>query len=115
MSLDNVLAVAGAPRAGIPACWSRGWRVSVVLMAVAATLIARLLERYRWIAWVGLSIVLFVACKLIWEGGVRRAGAYAGVTLGAARRGCGGGRSCIKAGVTRFRCRVGDDVGSIRS
>ncbi len=46
-----------------------GLAVSVVLMAVAATLIARLLERHRWIAWVGLLIVLFVACKLIWEGG----------------------------------------------
>jgi YjbE family integral membrane protein len=68
MSLDNVLAVAGAAH-GHFGVLIVGLAVSVVLMAVAATLIARLLERYRWIAWVGLLIVLFVACKLIWEGG----------------------------------------------
>ena len=69
MSLDNVLAVAGAARGHI---WVlvAGLAVSVVLMAVAATLIARLLERQRWLAWVGLLIVLFVAGKLIWEGGL---------------------------------------------
>ena len=66
MSLDNVLAVAGAAR-GHTGVLVAGLAVSVVLMAVAATLIARLLERYRWIAWVGLLIVLFVACKLIWK------------------------------------------------
>jgi YjbE family integral membrane protein len=68
MSLDNVLAVAGAARGHIGVLIA-GLAVSVVLMAVAATLIAKLLERYRWIAWVGLLIVMFVACKLIWEGG----------------------------------------------
>ncbi len=68
MSLDNVLAVAGAARGHVGVLIA-GLAVSVVLMAVAATLIAKLLERYRWIAWVGLLIVLFVACKLIWEGG----------------------------------------------
>ena len=68
MSLDNVLAVAGAARGHIGVLVA-GLVISVVLMAVAASLIARLLERYRWIAWVGLLIVLFVACKLIWEGG----------------------------------------------
>ena len=67
MSLDNVLAVAGAAR-GHAVVLIVGLAVSVVMMAVAATLIARLLERYRWIAWIGLLIVLFVACKLIWEG-----------------------------------------------
>ena len=68
MSLDNVLAVAGAARGHVGVLVA-GLAMSVVMMAVAATLIARLLERYRWIAWVGLAIVLFVACKLIWEGG----------------------------------------------
>ena len=68
MSLDNVLAVAGAARGHVGVLIA-GLAASVLLMAVAATLIARLLERYRWIAWVGLLIVLFVACKLIWEGG----------------------------------------------
>jgi predicted tellurium resistance membrane protein TerC len=68
MSLDNVLAVAGAARGHIGVLVA-GLAASVILMAVAATLVARLLERYRWIAWVGLLIVLFVAGKLIWEGG----------------------------------------------
>lgn len=68
MSLDNVLAVAGAAR-GHVGVLIVGLAVSVVMMAVAASLIARLLERFRWLAWVGLLIVLFVACKLIWEGG----------------------------------------------
>jgi YjbE family integral membrane protein len=67
MSLDNVLAVAGAANGNI---WvlAIGLAVSIVLMAVAATLIARMLERRRWIAWIGLLIVLSVALKLIWEG-----------------------------------------------
>ncbi len=68
MSLDNVLAVAGAAQGRIGILLA-GLGVSVVLMAVAATLVARLLERFRWLAWAGLLIVLFVACKLIWEGG----------------------------------------------
>jgi YjbE family integral membrane protein len=67
MSLDNVLAVAGAA-GGNQWVLAIGLTVSIVLMAVAASLIARLLERRRWIAWVGLLIVLFVAVKLIWEG-----------------------------------------------
>ena len=46
-----------------------GLAVSVVLMGVAASLIASLLERHRWIAWVGLYIVLYVALKMIWDGG----------------------------------------------
>jgi YjbE family integral membrane protein len=68
MSLDNVLAVAGAAHGQL---WVlvTGLAVSVVLMGVAANLIARLLERQRWIAWVGLLIVLYIALKLIWEGG----------------------------------------------
>ena len=68
MSLDNVLAVAGAANGHF---WvlAVGLVVSIVLMAAAATLIARLLERYRFIAWVGLAVVLFVAGKMIWEGG----------------------------------------------
>jgi predicted tellurium resistance membrane protein TerC len=41
----------------------------VVLMGIAASFIAKLLERHRWIAWVGLVIVLYIALKLIWEGG----------------------------------------------
>ena len=67
MSLDNVLAVAGAA-AGHPWVLAAGLAVSVVLMGVAAGMIAHALERHRWIAWVGLAIVLYVAFKLIWQG-----------------------------------------------
>jgi len=65
MSLDNVLAVAGAAEGHL---WvlALGLALSVVL---AANLVAKLLERYRWIAWVGLLIVLTVALRLIWDGG----------------------------------------------
>ena len=68
MSLDNVLAVAGASREH-PWVMVVGLGVSVVLMGLAARGIAALLERRRWIAWVGLSIVLYIAVKLMWEGG----------------------------------------------
>ena len=67
MSLDNVLAVAGASN-GHTWVLVTGLAVSVVLMGVAANAIAGLLERWRWIAWVGLLIVLYVAIKLIWDG-----------------------------------------------
>jgi YjbE family integral membrane protein len=68
MSLDNVLAVAGAAQGHL---WVLviGLSLSVVLMGVAANLVARLLVRHRWIAWIGLLIVLAVALQLIWHGG----------------------------------------------
>jgi YjbE family integral membrane protein len=67
MSLDNVLAVAGAADGNV---WVlvAGLAFSVVLMGIAASLIARLLERHRWIAWVGLAIVFWIALRLIWDG-----------------------------------------------
>lgn len=68
MSLDNVLAVAGAAQGRLWVLVS-GLGVSVVLMGVAASFVARLLERYRWIAWLGLLIVLYIALKLVWDGG----------------------------------------------
>lgn len=68
MSLDNVLAVAGAAGEHMGVLVA-GLAVSVVLMAVAASLIARLLERYRWISWIGLLVVLAVAIELIVKGG----------------------------------------------
>jgi YjbE family integral membrane protein len=68
MSLDNVLGVAGAA-AGQMWVLVVGLSLSVVLMGVAANLVARLLTRHRWIAWVGLLIVLVVALRLIWDGG----------------------------------------------
>ena len=67
MSLDNVLAVAGAAREH-PWVLVAGLAISVVLMGAAASLVARLLDRYRWLAWIGLAIVLYIACKMIWEG-----------------------------------------------
>ena len=67
MSLDNVLAVAGAAR-DHPWVLVFGLVLSVILMGVAANFIARYIERYRWIAWVGLLVILWVAVKMIWEG-----------------------------------------------
>jgi predicted tellurium resistance membrane protein TerC len=74
MSLDNVLAVAGAAHDRL---WVlvTGLLLSVGLMGLAAGLIARLLERHRWIAWIGLLIVLYVAVTMIWHGGHEVAGA----------------------------------------
>lgn len=68
MSVDNVLAVAGAAH-GHPWVLVAGLLFSVVLMGVAATLIAQLLGRFRWIGWIGLLIVLQVAIDMIWTGG----------------------------------------------
>ena len=68
MSLDNVLAVAGAA-GGHTWVLVVGLAVSVVLMGLAATWIAGLLERHRWIGWVGLLIVFYVALQLVWDGG----------------------------------------------
>lgn len=68
MSLDNVLAVAGAAREH-PSVLIFGLLMSVALMGVAASWIARLLHRYQWIGYVGLIIVLYVAFHMIWEGG----------------------------------------------
>jgi YjbE family integral membrane protein len=67
MSLDNVLAVAGAAREH-PWILVFGLILSVLLMGIAANLIARYIERYRWIAWVGLLVILWVALKMIYEG-----------------------------------------------
>lgn len=69
MSLDNVLAVAGAARAH-PGILIVGLLLSVVLMGVAANFIARYIERYRWIAYIGLAVILYVALKMIYEGWV---------------------------------------------
>jgi YjbE family integral membrane protein len=67
MSLDNVLAVAGAAREH-PAILVFGLLLSIVLMGVAASAIANLLHKHRWIGFVGLAIVLYVAVHMIWEG-----------------------------------------------
>ncbi len=76
MSLDNVLAVAGAA-AGRTWILLLGLSLSVVLMGVAANLLANLLERRRWVAWAGLLVVLYVAIAMIWHGAFDVAGAVA--------------------------------------
>jgi YjbE family integral membrane protein len=67
MSLDNVLAVAGAAR-GSFVILTAGLVVSVALMGVASEYLARLLARYPWISWIGLAIVTFVAFRMIYDG-----------------------------------------------
>jgi YjbE family integral membrane protein len=67
MSLDNVLAVAGAAREH-PAVLVAGLLVSIALMGAAANAIAALLGRHRWIGYLGLAIVLYVALHMVWEG-----------------------------------------------
>lgn len=67
MSLDNVLAVAGAAREH-PGILIIGLILSVFLMGIAANFIAKYIERYRWIAYVGLAVILYVAGKMIYDG-----------------------------------------------
>jgi YjbE family integral membrane protein len=67
MSLDNVLAVAGAAQHHFEALVF-GLALSVVMMGIAATFIARLLHRFRWIAWIGLLLIFFVALRMLLEG-----------------------------------------------
>jgi YjbE family integral membrane protein len=68
MSLDNVLAVAGASR-DHPWVLVFGLMLSIALMGVAAAYIANLLQKHRWIAYVGLVVILYVALDMIWRGG----------------------------------------------
>lgn len=69
MSLDNVLAVAGAAREH-PTILVFGLILSIALMGIAASFIARLLNRYHWIAYVGLAIILYVALNMIYRGSI---------------------------------------------
>jgi YjbE family integral membrane protein len=68
MSLDNVLAVAGAAGEYIEVLIF-GLVLSVILMGVASAFIAKLLHRYPWIGYLGLAIILYVALRMIWHGG----------------------------------------------
>src|SRR5262252_9988956 len=74
MSLDNVLAIAGAAREH-PFVLAFGLLLSIALMGLAANLIAQLLQKHRWIAYVGLAIVLYVACEMIYRGALELIGA----------------------------------------
>jgi len=67
MSLDNVLAVAGAAREH-PVIMIFGLGLSIAMMGVAASLIARLLQNHRWIAYVGLAVILYVAVEMMFRG-----------------------------------------------
>ena len=67
-SLDNVLAVAGVVRDQPPWVLFAGLGLSVILTGFAATLVSKLLQRFPWIGYVGLAIVLFVSGHMIWDG-----------------------------------------------
>jgi len=67
MSLDNVLAVAGAAREH-PMVMIFGLALSIAMMGVAASFIAHLLQNHRWIAYVGLAVILYVAVEMIFRG-----------------------------------------------
>jgi YjbE family integral membrane protein len=69
MSLDNVLAVAGVARENLPVLVI-GLVLSVAFMGLAAAVIARLLNRQQWIAYVGLAVIVYVALAMIWDGTV---------------------------------------------
>lgn len=82
MSLDNVLAVAGAAREH-PWVLIFGLGLSIALMGIAANYIASLLQRHRWIAYVGLAVILYVSLEMIWRGAHEvwpLVGAYLGAT-----------------------------------
>lgn len=79
MSLDNVLAVAGAARDS-PVLLAIGLVVSIALMAVAAEFVARLLHRHRWVVWIGLVIVLYVSLDMI-HAGIVNVSLHLGITL----------------------------------
>jgi YjbE family integral membrane protein len=67
MSLDNVLGVAGAAR-GHPMLLVAGLVISIALMGVAASFVARIMQRFAWLAWLGIAIIAYVAVHMIWEG-----------------------------------------------
>jgi YjbE family integral membrane protein len=67
MSLDNVLVIAGAAREH-PFVLAFGLLLSVALMGIAADLISQLLQKHHWIAYLGLAIILYVACEMIYRG-----------------------------------------------
>ena len=67
MSLDNVLLVASIARDN-PALLVVGLTFSVLLMGFAANIVARLIERYQWVNYIGLAVILWVACSMVYEG-----------------------------------------------
>ena len=69
MSLDNVLAVAAVARHH-PVVLLIGLALAVAFMGIAASMIARLLDRHRWIAWVGVALIAWVGVVMVWDGGL---------------------------------------------
>ena len=67
MSLDNVLVVAGIAREN-PAVLFVGLTITVLIMGIASTFVARLIQRWHWIAWIGLVLILYVALRMVYEG-----------------------------------------------
>ena len=67
MSLDNVLAVAAVARGNIPLL-TIGLGISIIMMGLLGGALANLLQRFRWIAWVGLALIIWIAGGLLWEG-----------------------------------------------
>ena len=84
MSLDNVLAVAGAAK-GSFAVLTIGLIIGIVLMALASHFIAGLLVRFPWITWIGLLIVVYVALSMIWDGWHQIGREYPRLSIGALR------------------------------
>jgi len=81
MSLDNVLAIAGAARQH-PMVLIAGLLLSITITGVAASWIARLLHRHRWIGYLGLAIVLYVAAHMIWDGAHKVVGHFKSADAG---------------------------------
>jgi YjbE family integral membrane protein len=77
MSLDNVLAIAGIARGNLPMLIV-GLAVSILLMGLAATLIAKLLDRFRWIAYAGVALIAWIGIEMTWEGAHQLLGWFRG-------------------------------------
>lgn len=91
MSLDNVLAVAGAAKENI-AVLVFGLALSVALMGFAANVLAKLLERHKWIGYLGLAIIAYVAADMIWRGSLEiQAQVLSWLTVPCASPDCGFG------------------------
>ena len=80
MSLDNVLAVAGAAQ-DHPVILVFGLGLSIALMGIAASFIARLLQKHHWIAYVGLAVILYVAVEMVYRGALMSAACGDAVTV----------------------------------
>ena len=85
MSLDNVLAIAGIARGNLPML-ILGLGVSIVLMGVAASIIARLLARFRWIAYAGVALIAWIGIEMTYEGAHQLYGYLTGSGHGHAER-----------------------------